>query len=194
MIGALQTVLQDQPGERRERVQLFVSHDHDDVALAGALVTAIEIAFEVPRGAIRCTSVPGYQLGFGDRAADMLRQDLRGAIVVLALLTPASLKSTWVMFELGAAWVLAANTIPLLAHGVSAADLPAALQGSVAGELAEPATGQRFLDQLAQLLAWTSGNRAAALNALAALGRSAASGSHPLTTALDDRVLGGSSA
>jgi predicted dithiol-disulfide oxidoreductase (DUF899 family) len=42
----------------------------------------------VPKGELRCTSVPGYQLDLGAMASDALRRELGSARAVVALLTP----------------------------------------------------------------------------------------------------------
>jgi hypothetical protein len=169
MTSALFPVLYDQPADRPEpRVQLFLSHDHDDVALATALVTALEVAFEVPAGAIRATSVAGYRLEIGAKTGDTLRQELSGALVVIALLTERSVHAPWVIFECGAAWALRLPVLPLLGVGVTEALVPGALRETIAGRLDDPYMGGQLLDQLGRLLGWAQGNRAAAL---AMLGR-----------------------
>jgi hypothetical protein len=57
----------------------------------------------VPDGALLCTSVPGYQLDLGAAAPDVLRRALGSAACVVGILTPNSLETEWVLFELGAA-------------------------------------------------------------------------------------------
>jgi hypothetical protein len=151
-------------------VKLFISHAHRDRELAALLVEAIGLAMEVPRSAIRCTSVPGYELDLGAMPADVLRRELSSTTCVIALLTPHSLASEWCQFELGAAWVLAKETLPLLAGRVRSNDLPAAFRGAAAGEVADLVTLQRLLDQLRARLGWPErSNRAESLAKLKAL-------------------------
>lgn len=106
---------------------LFVSHAHRDQALAKALVELIRAAFDVPTDAIRCTSVPGYQLPPAAHISDQLRDEVEASEFVLALVTPGGVRSAYVLFELGAAWGLRRRAIPLLAHGFGPHELPGPL-------------------------------------------------------------------
>src|SRR5688572_21577538 len=63
------------PSRAISTVKLFISHAHRDVEIAEQLVTALELAMDVPDGAIRCTSVPGYKLDLGSMAPDVLRRE-----------------------------------------------------------------------------------------------------------------------
>jgi hypothetical protein len=109
---------------------------------------------EVPKGALRCTSVPGYQLDLGTMAPDALRQELGSAACVLAVLTPNSLSNDWVLFELGAAWANAKVSIPLLAGGLQDKDVPGPFRGAVGGQLTSAATLDHMIDQVEKLLGW----------------------------------------
>jgi hypothetical protein len=61
--------------ERRvPQVRLFISHAHKDSDLAKHLVEALTANLDVPKGALRCTSVLGYQLDLGSMAPDGERQ------------------------------------------------------------------------------------------------------------------------
>jgi hypothetical protein len=139
---------------RAQRVRLFVSHAHRDSDLASRLVDVITSSLEVPKGALRCTSVPGYQLDLGTMGPGALRQELGSAACVLAVLTPNSLANDWVLFELGAAWANATVSIPLLAGGLQDKDIPGPLRGAAGGQLTAAATLDHMIDQLEKLLGW----------------------------------------
>jgi hypothetical protein len=62
----------------------------------------------------------------GEDFAERIREALRHAREVWLLLTPASLKSEWVLTEWGAAWVLEKPIIPIL-HRCSPEQLPGRL-------------------------------------------------------------------
>lgn len=107
-----------------EKISIFISHSGTDAKLAKALIDLIQAAVVVPDSAIRCTSVDGYKLDGGDDAPGVLRSNLRDCSVVLGQLTKASLNSSYVLMELGAAWAFEKTAIPLLGPGVAFQDLP----------------------------------------------------------------------
>jgi hypothetical protein len=139
---------------RRRQIRLFISHAHRDQDVAKQLVDVISGNLVVPAGELRCTSVAGYQLDLGAHAQDDLRRELGSAACVIALLTPNSVGNDWVAFELGAAWANTKASIPLLAGGLQDRDIPGPLRGAAGGQLTQPETIDRLIDQLGQLLGW----------------------------------------
>ncbi|WP_217578017.1 TIR domain-containing protein [Mesorhizobium sp. GbtcB19] len=150
------------PNAMAGKIKIFISHAHRDEDIAEKLVTALELAMSVPDGSVRCTSVPGYKLDFGSMPPDILRSELASAESVVAILTPHSLASEWVAFELGAAWLQAKRTIPLLA-GLRPEDVPGPMRGAAAGLLNSASSLYQFLDQLAKTTGWLERNKLAAL-------------------------------
>lgn len=151
-------------GHHGQHVRLFISHAHGDSELASRIVDVIQTGLEVPAGALRCTSLPGYQLDLGAMAPDVLRRELGSAVCVLALLTPSSLVNDWVLFELGAAWVNAKVSIPLLAGGLQDKDIPGPFRGAAGGQLTALPTLDRMIDQLEKVLGWRQKNDLPARN------------------------------
>jgi hypothetical protein len=146
--------IEEEISRRARRVRLFVSHAHRDADVAGRLVDVLTANLVVPDGELRCTSVPGYQLDLGAMAPDVLRRELGSALCVVALFTPHSLGNDWVLFEMGAAWANAKASIPLLAGGLEDKDIPGPLRGAAGGQLDQPGTLDRLLDQLERTLGW----------------------------------------
>lgn len=143
---------------RTRRIRLFVSHSRKDEDLASKLVDVITSGLEVPPGAIRCTSVPGYQLALGTMAPEALRRELGSAACVIAILTPNSVVAEWVLFELGAAWANAKVAIPLLVGGIADSDIPGPFRGAAGGELKNPITLRHLINQLEHNLSWRQNN------------------------------------
>ena len=125
--------------------RVFVSHSSTDKALAGRFVRAIEAAMPFQRGQIRCTSLPRYSLRVGSRVSPKLRQEIEASEVIVALITPNSLQSSYVLFELGAAWGREKTVFPLLAKGARTSSVPELLKALNAVKISDP-------DQLAETL------------------------------------------
>ena len=162
---ALYAAVQYLTRERRRgssTVEVFLSHAHEDRDLAQRLVRAIELGLQVPSGAIRCTSVPGYDFTPGTDFITALKEELTGASCVVGLWTPRSMKSQWCLFELGAAWGLAHKTLFLSLGTEALRDPPAGFRSIQASQLVDAGQLRRFLDQLAHVTAWPTKNRAAA--------------------------------
>lgn len=136
--------------EKRTKTKLFVSHAATDKDLARQLVELIDAVLEMPRDAIRCTSVEGYRLLPGDDTSHTLRQNLQDADVVLGLLTPNSLRSHYVLLELGAAWGFQKVSIPLLTPGVDFSDLPGPFKEIHAIRATEQADVVAMIDRVEQ--------------------------------------------
>ena len=148
-------------------IQLFVSHAHKDADIAGALVRIVDTALQVPPNSILCTSAPGYGLRLGADVSDHLRVHLSQASCVIAVLTPYSLSSKWCLFELGGAWARSTSTYPLLAGGLTQEDLPAALTGTLGGQLSNAQDLRALLIDLERQLSWKEKNREAAEHEIA---------------------------
>ena len=124
---------------------LFISHSSANAGTAKALITLFEKALKLSARTIRCSSIDGYRLPVGADTNNALRAEVFGAKVLLALLTPSSLASQYVLFELGARWGARRPLFPLLANGSTPDDLGPPLNGLNALSASSP-------DQLRQLL------------------------------------------
>ena|SRR5947209_3084605 len=102
-----------------ETIYIFISHSSQDEKVAEALADLFKNALNLPTKKIRCTSVPAYKLEPGASVEETLRREIDGSHVFIGLITPASVKSTYVLFELGARWGSGPNRtlIPVLASG-----------------------------------------------------------------------------
>lgn len=107
--------------------RIFISHRHIDEEVAKALVSLLERSFVIGPGDIRCTSVHPYKLSPGDRTSEKLKSEIKGAEVVLGILSPEAQDSKYVLAELGAAWGCDVPTFPLLIRGATYSDVPSPL-------------------------------------------------------------------
>lgn len=105
---------------------ILISHSSKDLALATALVEFLRAGLLTNK--IRCSSVDGYRLPAGVQTEAQLRAEVNSTEVLIGLITPNSLASAYVMFELGARWGAGSFMVPLLA-GVNADEIRGPLSG-----------------------------------------------------------------
>jgi len=136
--------------------RIFISHRHKDQAIAAALTEMIRTALNVRSAEIRCTSVQPYRLPFGKNTGERLRNEIGRAQVVLGILSPDTAQSSYVMFELGAAWSQQIYTCPLLALGAEYQHIPGPIFDLAPARLWETADCHQLLANLSVELGLTS--------------------------------------
>jgi len=153
--GSSRSIIGEMEGNREDRTRIFLSHAHEEQALAKGLITLFVRRYEVPSGrGILATSVQGHSLGLRGSFDESLRKEIGGTDFVLALLSPVSLSSSWVNLELGGAWVLAKKTVVLLAGEVYVEELPLALQRQPAYDLKDAMQVTSLVRELGEELGW----------------------------------------
>ncbi len=110
-------------------VDVFISHSGADSWLAGQLVNLLRSSLDLRSWQIRCTSVDGYRLPAGADIDEQLRREVLESRVFVSILSPSSLGSVYVLFEVGARWGTGQRLFPLLAPGMEAGALSAPLSG-----------------------------------------------------------------
>ena len=125
-------------------VDVFISHSSEDSELARQLVDLLRSSFNLNAPQIRCTSLDGHRLPAGVNTDEQLREEALGARAFIAILSPFSLASHYVLFELGARWGAKLPFVPLLAPGTGYQ----ALRGPLRGLNAVSCEGSGQLHQL----------------------------------------------
>jgi hypothetical protein len=110
-------------------IDVFISHSNRDVDIATALIDLIRIGCNIQPSRIRCTSVDGYRLKVGSDTDEQLRIEVKEARFFIGLITPTSLQSAYVLFELGARWGAGLRLAPVLAAGADSNSLKGPLSG-----------------------------------------------------------------
>ena len=139
--------------DQMDELEIFISHGSVDAPVAKLLITLYEKALKISARKIRCTSVDGYRLPGGAETNDILRTEVFGTQLFIALLTPDSIKSPYVLFELGARWGARKPLVPLMARGLLAGDLPAPLNGLNALSACVPDQVRQHIEETAEALA-----------------------------------------
>jgi hypothetical protein len=131
---------------------VFISHSSDDKRLAATLVQLFREALDIPADKILCTSVDGFRLPAGADTDEMLRTAVLQSKTLVGVITPASQKSSYVLFELGARWGTNKHLIPLCAAGVSPADLKGPIAGKNALDCSTRPGVQQLIGDLGTIL------------------------------------------
>ena len=133
-------------------MKVFISHSSIDVDVARLLVELLRKALNLKSQEIRCTSVDGYRMPGGASVDETLRVEVHDAELLIGIVTPASLKSAYVMFELGARWGAGKRMIPLLASGATPNHLGGPLAGLNALDASQIGQLYQLLEEAAQHL------------------------------------------
>jgi hypothetical protein len=134
-------------------VDVFVSHSSADSWLAKQLVDLLRSSLDLRSEQIRCTSVDGYRLPAGADVDEQLRKEVLASRAFVSILSPSSLESVYVLFEIGARWGTRQPLFPVLAPGME----PRALRGPLSGLNALSCESAGQLHQLVSDMARTLG-------------------------------------
>jgi hypothetical protein len=102
--------------------RLFVCHAKSAIESTSEVVDGLESALDFPESSLLTSSLPGYSSD--TRSEDELRSMLANTSVVLALVSEASVEEPEFGFELGAAWALGVEIVPLLFGDTHPSQLP----------------------------------------------------------------------
>jgi hypothetical protein len=133
-------------------MRIFISHSSHDQNLAEAVIDLLRSAMALASQDIRCTSVDGYRLPAGANTIEQLRLEVSNAEAFIGIISPASLQSAYVIFELGARWGRGTHMAPLLAPGMEAATLKGPLQGINALRADSPAQLHQLVAEVGEVL------------------------------------------
>jgi hypothetical protein len=147
-------------------IRVFVSHSSTDQALASSLLDCLFACLDLKDDEVRCTSVPGHKLPVGSDIATILRDELSSSAVVIGLLTPSALASSWTLFELGAAWGAGKRILPLIANELDFSKLPGPLGGRHVIRISDENGITQLLDEMQQTLEVSPRSRAKAQAAI----------------------------
>jgi Tol biopolymer transport system component len=132
--------------------RLFISHSHLDAAIGDALIELLQLGADVSRSDIVFTAGPGTGIPTGVDFFRYLRDRLRDTGLVIQLVTPSFLTSTFCLLELGGVWAMEAPSFPVIVPPVTYAELAAIMPSLQAERIDDPAGLDRLHDRLRSVL------------------------------------------
>jgi hypothetical protein len=134
---------------KQQSVRVFVIHSDADMVFARKVRSLL-----VYRANAHVFTTE--DLSAGEKWQSKLRNELTSADVVVALLTPNSLASSWVLQEIGAAWALKKPIMPVISRRDVLNNMPISLDRALTIELTDvdtPENAQKFVDAFEESLA-----------------------------------------
>jgi hypothetical protein len=108
---------------------IYISCSAEDSLTAGTLKSFLAAVLDIAPDKISLACLHDEKLAGGGEISERLREAIGSCGVFFAMVTPASMTSDWVLFELGAAWALGKKIILLFLDGADFRDLPEPLAG-----------------------------------------------------------------
>ena len=139
-------------GSSTESLRVFISHSSEDRVFVSHLIELLRTALALKSKDIRCTSVDGYRLPGGADTTQQLKQEIHEAESFVGVISPNSLRSSYVLFELGARWGAGNPMFPLLVPGSDPSIIPSPLNALNALEAGSSAQLHQLITDLASHL------------------------------------------
>jgi len=134
--------------ETEGKMDIFISHSSQDADKAKLLIDLLKTSLNLSASKIRCTSVNGYRLSAGASTNETLKKEVHDCKVLIGLISPNSINSAYVLFELGARWGASLPLIPLITSELGSELLKGPLSGINALNCCEPAQLQQLISDL----------------------------------------------
>lgn len=131
--------MSNQPPDRANCYSVFFSYSRHDIGIAKLLIEKMTGHVEGIQVFLDERSMEG-----GDPIKETIRENIKGCTELLVLLSPHSVKSTWVGIELSAAWALERRIVAIVYDVTPKEGLP------IIADL-EAIKLENFNDYLAQL-------------------------------------------
>ncbi|HLJ28016.1 MAG TPA: toll/interleukin-1 receptor domain-containing protein [Candidatus Angelobacter sp.] len=132
-------------------MRLFISHAVADKDLVDAVITLLEMGAGIRTEDIFCTSFDEQGIPPGADFSPYMRERLKEAEVILAIVTPQYYECPFCLCETGGAWATEKKFLPLLVEPVGYDDLRGALYGKQGLLITESGKLDTLRDQLSTL-------------------------------------------
>ena len=134
---------------REPSVKVFISHTGADAEVARKIRDLLS-------GRLNARVFMDQDLSAGENWEAILRRELAEADVVVALLSPGAINSSWMLQELGAAWAMEKPIIPVTTGGGILNRMPVQLKATPAlelGDIGNPEEADQFVGEFQHALA-----------------------------------------
>ena len=102
--------------------KIFISHATKDKTLVEEIIELIE-SIGVESEKIFCSSFEGYGIPLGENFLEQIKQELSSEVLVLFVLTQNFYESKICLCEMGAAWALSKNHVPIVVPPLNYIDM-----------------------------------------------------------------------
>ena len=106
--------------------KIFISHATKDETLVEEIIELIE-SIGVESEKIFCSSFEGYGIPLGENFLEQIKQELSSEVLVLFVLTQNFYESKICLCEMGAAWALSKNHVPIVVPPLNYIDIQAVI-------------------------------------------------------------------
>ena len=96
------------------KMKIFISHSSEDKEMAKRIIRLLRASINLQPKDIRCTSVDGYKLPAGTNTDETLKIEVHDSAAFIGIITENSIKSSYVLFELGARWGANLPLVPIV--------------------------------------------------------------------------------
>lgn len=110
-----------------EMISIFISHSSEDRTLAEEIVQLLTGTINIDDSEIRCSSLLGYSFEGVTHVSSTIKKEIQDAGIIIGIITSKSILSSYVLFELGAGWLLE-KSIALLDKDIDFNSIPGPLR------------------------------------------------------------------
>jgi len=97
-----------------QELKVFISHSSADSEVVKLIIKLLRSSLNLKPKEILCTSVEGQKLSPGVNTDEILKKEVHEAQSFIGVITENSIKSSYVLFEIGARWGANLSMIPII--------------------------------------------------------------------------------
>ena len=117
--------------------KLFISHSSKDADIVEELIDMVE-AIGLTSKEIFCTSIEGYGINLGENFLSRLKEELSSNTIVIFVLSNNFYESPVSLCEMGAAWAMSKEHVPILIPPLNYSDIEGVIPTSQGMKVNEP--------------------------------------------------------